>query len=314
MEIEKKGDLDSNWEDIYTLLKNGDWKAAGEFCEKRMRDSYKSPAFLTAVKCVRFWSNAYEEADLAVNKYLHAQKLTAAWGSFAGHFHDQFSTFERGVHLIRRKVFADALLDFLQILHEDTSATEEKNLFLLIGRCYKFLGDFEKAFAILQRAYRIDKQNAEVLAELADTFSLQGDNVKAKLFFSEAFYLDPKKINLNFIETIYIKRLADLLTNEYNIKKEDLVEWIPVYATALKVFNIRRELLSHELRDLKQRIQMLEDKDPVGITVPRLIYAYCRLISHLQAMPHAESNHYEIGILLNKIKGLNRDVFNKLIK
>ena len=28
MEIEKKGDLDSNWEDIYTLLKNGDWKAS----------------------------------------------------------------------------------------------------------------------------------------------------------------------------------------------------------------------------------------------------------------------------------------------
>ena len=130
MEIEKKGDLDSNWEDIYTLLKNGDWKAAGEFCEKRMRDSYKSPAFLTAVKCVRFWSNAYEEADLAVNKYLHAQKLTAAWGSFAGHFHDQFSAFERGVHLIRRKVFADALLDFLQILHEDTSATEETEIFV----------------------------------------------------------------------------------------------------------------------------------------------------------------------------------------
>ena len=87
MEIEKKGDLDSNWEDIYTLLKNGDWKAAGEFCEKRMRDSYKSPAFLTAVKCVRFWSNAYEEAEVCIRNF--AEMFTDYLKSVLGDKYDK---------------------------------------------------------------------------------------------------------------------------------------------------------------------------------------------------------------------------------
>lgn len=314
MEVEKNSSLDSNWEKIYGYLKDGDWSAAEAFCDSQMRRSYHSNAFLTAVKCVRFWNSAYNEAKKTADKYQHAQKLIDFWSSFAGHFSARFNDFGRGVALIRRKVFSDALLDLLQTRHETPASETEENLLLQIGRCYKFLGDFTKALDILKKVYALDKHNAEVSAELADCFSLQGDNMKAKIFFSEAFYQDPQKINLNFIETIYIKRLADLLTNEYNIKKEELRDWIPVYATAFKIFNIRRELLSNELRDLKQRIQLLEDEAPEGNVIPRLIYAYCRLIFHLQSVHGSEGNHYEIGLLLNKIKALDSSVYNELIK
>ena len=314
MEIETKLNLDSNWDGIYRYLKNGDWAEAEEFCETHMRYAYHSPAFLTAVKCVRFWKNAYSESENLPGKFQQAQKLIDFWGSFSGHFSSQFTSFERGIRIIRQKVFSDSLFFLLQARHEDSACAPEESFFLLVGRCYKFLGDFAKSLDILKKAYLADKHDSEVLAELADCCSLQGDGTKAKVFFSEAFYYNPQKINLNFIETIYIKRLADLLTNEYNIKKEELSEWIPVYATAFKIFNIRRELLVNELRDLKQRIRLLEEEEPEGLILPRLIYAYCRLIFHLYAAPHSEGNHYEIGILLNKIKALDGVIYEELIK
>ncbi len=314
MEIETKFNLDSDWDGIYGYLKNGNWAEAEEFCETHMRHAYHSESFLTAVKCVRFWKNACDEVTEIRGKYQQAQKLIDFWGSFSGHFSSQFPLFERGIRLIRQKIFSDALFFLLQARHEDPACAPEDSFFLLIGRCYKFLGDFTKSLDILKKAYMTDKHNSEILAELADCCSLQGDGMKGKVFFSEAFYYNPQKINLNFIETIYIKRLADLLTNEYNIKKEELPEWIPVYATAFKIFNIRRELLSNELRDLKQRIRLLEDEEPEGLVLPRLIYAYCRLIFHLHAAPHSEGNHYEIGILLNKIKALDGAVYDELIK
>lgn len=314
MEIESQINLDSNWDGIYGYLQTGDWVEAEAYCETHMRYAYGSESFLTAVKCVRFWKNSYDEVKMIRAKFVQAQKLIDFWGSFSGHFSSRFEQFERGVRLIRQKVFSDALLDLLQARHDDPACAPEDSFFLLIGRCYKFLGNFPKALDILKKAYLFDKRNSEILAELADCCSLQGDSTKAKVFFAEAFYYNPQKINLNFIETIYIKRLADLLTNEYNIKKEELSEWIPVYATSLKIFNIRRELLSNELRDLKQRIRLLEDEEPEGLILPRLIYAYCRLLFHLYATPHSEGNHYEIGILLNKIKALDAAVYDELIK
>lgn len=313
MEIEKKINLDSNWDKLYEFIKEGQWTAADEFCSANMRHHYHDESFLTACKCVRFWNQHYNENN-EENAFSYGKRLIDLWASFSEHFSKNFPLFERGIHIIRQKVFSDALLQLLKANHENPNSALQEHFLLLIGRCYKFIGDFNKSFEILKRVYANDSRNSEVLAELADCCTLQGDGARGKLFFSEAFFYDTSKINLNFIETIYIKRLADLLSNEYNISKEELVDWIPVYATVHKIFNIRRELLPNEFRDLKQKIQILEDEEPEGVVIPRLIYAYCRFIFHLYATPQPDSQHYQIEILLKKIKALDSSIYNELIK
>ena len=81
-------------------------------------------------------------------------------------------------------------------------------MLLQIGRCCKGIGNYERAIENLERANIERKDDARILAELADCYSLVNESRAAKVFFREAFFLDPQAIDLAGLESPLIQRLA----------------------------------------------------------------------------------------------------------
>jgi tetratricopeptide (TPR) repeat protein len=178
-------------------------------------------------------------------------------------------------------------------------------LLLLTGRCYKGLGNYDEALKFLEQAFRIKKDDAETLAELADINALMADTKAAKILFKEAFFLDPSKINIQSLESALIQKLRDKVSaNGY--KEEELCEWIPVYGYLWGVFSVKRELKQTEAGKLKQEIFSLEteyDANPSrrNVLKPRLLNHYFWLIDYY-VMSHEDHSLIEETLLKIKVK------------
>jgi len=134
----------------------------------------------------------------------------------------------------------------------------------------------------LERANAAKRENAAILAELADCCSLVSEARAAKAFFREAFFLDPQAVDISLLESPAIGRLAAKL-REMGFSGPELLEWIPVYGTIYGIFTVKRELTPLELGKLKQSIYQLEKAVRGGAgrhLAPRLINRYFWLIDH----------------------------------
>ncbi|HTZ53239.1 MAG TPA: hypothetical protein VMF68_16340 [Spirochaetia bacterium] len=166
----------------------------------------------------------------------------------------------------------------------EADAADDPYLLLQLGRCFKGLGNYERAIQCLERANRLAREDARVLAELADCYSLVNESRAAKVFFREAFYVDPQAVDLSGLESPLVNRLAARLRDKGFVEPL-LNEWMPVYGAVWGVFNVKREMKPLEFGKLKQAIYRLERErglpGPEGErAVPRLINRYFWLIDH----------------------------------
>ena len=207
-------------------------------------------------------------------------------------------------------IFAEALKNYLQ-LHKD-SVIYETDILLRIGRCYKGLGNYEKALEFIEIASQQYSGNAEIMAELADCYSLVNENRASKVFFREAFFKNPQEINLSILESEYIHRLIDKLKKK-GLKKPELNEWIPVYGIIYGIFNIKRELRPLEIGKLKQSIYKLEqsffkDINKEEFCIPRLLNHYFWLIDHYVSTGEEKIKIEEV---LKKIENINPEIYKE---
>lgn len=136
----------------------------------------------------------------------------------------------------------------------------------------------------------------------------------AKIFFREAFFIDPVKIEYAFLESLMIERLVDQM-KDLGITGNEAKEWLPVYGVVYGVLNIKRELKPLELGKLKQSIfsyeNRLNDNGDVGSeTMPRLLNYYFRLIDHYICVNEERG---KIEDILRKMKRLNNEIFMEYI-
>jgi len=129
--------------------------------------------------------------------------------------------------------------------------------------------------------------------------------------FREAFFIDPSKIDIRFLESALILKLRDSVA-QLGFKDEELNEWIPVYGYLWGVFSVKRELKQTEAGRLKQSIFSLEaeyDSNPARQAVlrPRLLNHYFWLIDYY------ENNHEDPSLIeevLLKIKVTDPDIYS----
>jgi len=163
---------------------------------------------------------------------------------------------------------------------------------------------------LLEQAVRIKKEDAETLAEVADINALLAQTKAAKALFREAFFLDPSKIDLLFLESALIQKLIDKVAS-LGYGKEELCEWIPVYGYLWGVFSIKRELKQMEAGRLKQSIFSLETEYEANPSKrqkikPRLLNHYFWLIDHYE-ISREEPSLVEETLL--KIKVTDPDIY-----
>jgi len=216
---------------------------------------------------------------------------------------------------VRRFVFSCALCCFRDLLGDGVNQ-HDPGLLLLVGRCYKGVGDYEEAFRYIEQAARFRRDDSETLAELADVNALLGEAEKAKVLFREAFFLDPGKIDLCMMESEIILRLQNKIAREKGYREDELREWMPVYGKLWGLFSVIRDLKPVEFGRLKQSILTMETEcrgNPSrGPTLkPRLINRYFWLIDYYDV--RKEDPYLREEVLL-KIKVTDPEIYERYIQ
>jgi len=298
--------------EAYEKLKASDAITAYSLMERALDFDYENEEIKHALKCARWWLSQIKRIDDLKNPYEKGSFLISLLKQYFVFLEsiNQGAYFEQCQYAVRYFVYSSALFFFNGLLSVPANA-HDSGLLLLTGRCYKGLGNYDDALNYLEQAVSINKEDAEILAELADVNAMISQTKDAKALFREAFFIDPLKIDLRFMESALILKLRDKAA-ELGYKDEALNEWIPVYGYIWKIFSVKRELKQMELGRLKQAIFSMEaeyESNPSRREKikPRLLNHYFRLVDYYEIV-HENSSLLEETLL--KIKLTDPDIYN----
>jgi tetratricopeptide (TPR) repeat protein len=297
----------------YESLKCVDLSGATASLERALDVDYESPEVLWSLKCANFWAERLLRLDAMANPFERGEYALAQWKSFASFASKLGGEFEPALFAFKRFAFSLALSHF-SALPPDEKESHEADLALRVGICRKGMGDYVDALRSLEAAARERKEDAEVLAQLADAYALQGDERSSKALFREAFFIGPQRIDVELLESGMIRRLASRVS-ALGYKGGELAEWMPVYGAVLGVFTIKRELKSVEIGKLRQSIYQLENESRESgcdraTLVPRLVNRYFWLIDHYIA---AKEERAKIDEVLLKVRLLDQSIYKQYI-
>ena len=272
-----------------------------------------------ALKCLSWWTERLKKLSEFGDSCDRGRFILSQWKSFYS-FLDRIGerqNFDNCLYALKHFVFSSAL-GFFENLLGDGENQYDPGLLLLVGRCYKGVGNFEEALKYLEQAARFKREDGETLSELADVNALLEETRAAKALFREAFFIDPQGVEIQNMDSELILRLADLV-REAGYSGRELLEWIPVYGTLYGVFSIKRELKMAELGKLKQSIFGLENEvrgrtgtkaegSGLALLLPRLINRYLWLIDYYE---YVKADPALIEETLLKIKIVDPAVYER---
>jgi tetratricopeptide (TPR) repeat protein len=258
-------------------LKDGAFAEAVGQLERLLERDVSYPGAASTLKCAAFWREREEEGGPR-DGFERGERLLAQWRQFLA-FAERLADVPEGcLFAIKRYVFSTALASYLKEAGPDGGS--DPDVLLRLGRCCKGVGNYERAIDCLERANREKRESAAILAELADCYSLVSETRAAKVFFREAFFIDPQNVDLAELESPLATRLAARV-RQRGLSGPEVAEWMPVYGAIWGVFSVKREMKPLELGKLKQSIFQLEKEIERGRRVlPRLLTRYFWLIDH----------------------------------
>ena len=295
----------------YESLKCVDLRGATDLLERALSVDFEYPEVLWSLKCANFWTERLARLESMRNPFERGEFAIAQWKAFASFASKLGGEFEPALFAYKRFAFSLALAEY-SALPPDEKESHAADLALRVGICLKGRGDYVASLRSLEAAARDRKDDAEVLAQLADAYALQGDERSSKALFREAFFLAPQRIDTELLESGMIRTLSGRVA-AMGYKGVELPEWIPVYGAILGVFTIKRELKAVEVGKLRQAIYQLENEAKEGgedraTLVPRLINRYFWLIDHLIAV---KEDHARIDEVLLKVRLLDQSIYKQ---
>jgi tetratricopeptide (TPR) repeat protein len=294
----------------YDMLNAADAEGARKALEEALGIDFDHPEVKYGLKCLTWWLEHIKRTEDFREAYDKGTFILSLWKPYYS-FVDRFDGhFDSCQYAIRRYAFSAALKYFSDVLG-DGANEHDPDLLLLVGRCYKGVGNYGESLKYLEQAVRFKREDAETLAELADLNALLAESRAAKALFREAFFADPQKIDLRSMESELIIRLRDRV-GEMGYTGSELAEWIPVYGCLFGVFSVKRELKQAEISRLKQSIFALENEighsgtDQSHLLKPRLINRYFWLIDHY------ENTRDDPGVVedtMRKLKIIDKSIY-----
>lgn len=294
-------------------FKDGLFENAIELLERALKIDYEYNGVTSALKYATFWKERKERLLSIAESYEKAEFLMDQWELFSKFLYQIGETSERCLYNLKQYVFGAALKNYHKL--KEASGLYDIDVLVKIGRCYKAVGNFDKAIEYLVIANQQKSCSPEILAQLADCYSLINEVRISKAFFREAFFLGPKEISLVSLDSGMIHKLIKEI-KKTGVPDDLLAYWIPVYGTIFGVFTIKRELRPLEFGKLKQAIYSLEKKlgeknEIQAGLVPTLINHYFWLIDHYIS---AREDKSKIEEVLLKIKDIDLRIYNEYIQ
>lgn len=293
----------------YERIKEHQLDDAATALEEALSTAFDNPRVVTSLKYVNFWRDRQSSVASISGTFERAEYLLGQWRTFDSFVERIGERDESCLYALKQHVFGEALAYYRQLYQK--SDERDPELLMRIGRCYKGMGDFQRAVRFLQAANSERPGDASILAELADSFALVGDSQAAKAFFREAFFLEPQRVDVTLLESEMVQRLVKKL-QEMGFDGAQLKEWLPVYGVLFGIFTVKRELRSIEFGRLKQAIYSLERElregtSEPGAIEPRLINKYFWLIDHFIGV---QEEQQKIDEVLLKIRSLNPKIYH----
>ena len=299
----------------YDYFQKGSFKEAEGVYEKALSIDFENKEVIAGLKCSKYWIERYKQLEsIGSDDFNRSEYLYTEWKAFSKFLNRLNTPFKQGVSVIKQWVFQTALTGYLNASSNIGSNDEE--LLLRIGKCYKGMGNYDKALEYLENASRKKRDDPEILGELADCYAFINETRIAKAFFREAFFINSQKVNIGFLESELIIRLIEKL-RVIGYSEPVLKEWIPVYAVVWGIFNVKRELKPLELGKLKQSVFSLENRitdtnseEERSVLVPRLINRYFWLIDHYIITNETRDKVEEV---VRKIRIIDESVYEQYI-
>jgi tetratricopeptide (TPR) repeat protein len=297
----------------FKLFKEGFFTEAAKLLEDALKIDFEDSQVTYALKCAHFWEERFERLESMSGKYEKAEYLVLHWAHFSKFISQSAGASEKCLFHLKQYVFGSALRLYIDLLEE--SDIYDADILLAIGKCYKAIGNYEKAIEHLLIANQQRNGCAVVIAEIGDCYSLINETRMSKAFFREAFFINPSALALDSFDSGMMRKLIETV-REKEIPESEINDWIPVYGTIYGVFSVRRELKALEFGKLKQAIHGLEkdarEKTGAGRRiVPRLLNHYFWLIDHYLCSGEDKSKIEEV---LGKIKMLDYEIYLEYTK
>lgn len=298
----------------YSLLRSGKPSEAKVLLNNALVYELENEEILFAINCCNFWIDVMERAKAANDNFERGQTYCNEWKNFLQFLSREEQTFDRTLFAAKTGVFSSALACFNQLADERDPILKAEILRKL-GLCYKKLGSYETARNYLGEANEARPDSSPIIAEMADCYALCGEEKQAKVLFREAFYIDPQKIEQEFLDSELIQCLIRNVRQK-GYSGAALMEWLPVYGQLYGVFTVKRRLRPQEIARLKQEIYAKETeiKDPScqrDLLTPRLINLYFWLIDYYVA---ANENVSKMNDIITRIKILDTEIYELYIK
>ncbi len=279
--------------------------SAIEHLERALALDFDHPDVATTLKYANFWKEREALLQQIGSEFEQGEYLLSQWNTFSRFVERVGRASEPWMASIRAHVFGMAMERFESLL--DTSGGADAELLLRIGRCHKALGHYDIARQRLEQAGTHRRDDAAILAELADCYALINETQKAKAFFREAFFISPSRIDLDSLESPLIRRLIDRVRDE-GYEQPVLAEWVPIYGVVYGVFSVKRELRSIEYGKLRQSIYALErevhehgNTEIDSAKKARLINRYFWLIDHYVNTGEERSKIDEVRLKIRQL-------------
>jgi tetratricopeptide (TPR) repeat protein len=237
------------------LLKTGNFEESLLIFEEMYKLHYPDTIVEVGIKCCKYWIPKLNKYNSMKEGYEKGKLLFEDWKKFESFINNLKNVQQKIISQIIYFIFNKALESFKKDL-QDSKIVDIETTYM-IALSYKKIGDYKNAITFFEDILNIDKNNSNTMAELADCYALIDETKKAKILFREAFFIDPSSIELNLLESEFIKLLIDKI-EERKLPENELNYWIPVYGRILNVFNVFRDLLPIEFGKLRQEIFYLE--------------------------------------------------------
>jgi len=292
------------------LLKNGNLIEAQNAFTDLLKIHFNNDIAESGLKCCKYWLIRFDKIESFKDDVEKGRFLFIEW--------KKFEIFIETKNKFNKKVLSSIMffvhkkaLDYLK--KNLNSRIIDAELIYLTGIANKKIGDYKNAIINFKKALSIDINNANILAQLADSYALIDEENKAKLLFREAFFIEPDIIDIELLDSNIIHTIISKLY-EMNIPQQEIKYWIPVYGRVFEVFNIYRELIPVEYGRLKQEIFSLEKDIETEFCYKnskkaRLINYYLWLYDYFLIKGNSKN---EILYIENNIKKLSNDIYNLL--
>ena len=300
---------------VFDRLKEGDLNSACSLIANILEDNLENEDVKCTYTAIVFWKEKFSISFMKHSLFERGEYLFSQWKLFLSYMKKYDEKFEFVIYTLKVCMFK-MIIDLYTEAIRINDFSNKTELYRKIGLSYKVLGNYERAIEFLQYASTLESSNSKVLAELADSYAMCGDERLSKVYFREAFFKDPENIEEDFLESDIIRSVINKL-KDMRFSGAELLVWLPVYAVLWRLFTVKRQLKAIELGKLKQDIFLLENmiKDKnnknIRLDVPKLINSYFWLIDYYS---QDGSNKSKIDEILLRIKLLNEDVYNQYIR